>query len=105
MADPARAAHVLAGLSRLGVKLALDDFGAGYSSLAYLTRLPVNEKKIDQSFVMNMAYDHADRVIVRSTIDLAHNLGLSVVAEGVENESTWNDLVAYGCDVAQGGYY
>jgi diguanylate cyclase (GGDEF)-like protein len=104
MADPARAAHVLGGLSRIGVKLALDDFGAGYSSLAYLTRLPVDEIKIDKSFVMNMAHDDADRVIVRSTIDLAHNLGLSVVAEGVEDESTWNDLLKFGCDVAQGFY-
>jgi diguanylate cyclase (GGDEF)-like protein len=102
MADPARAAHVLTQLSSIGVKLALDDFGVGYSSLSYLTRLPVNEIKIDKSFVMNMSHDDNDRVIVRSTIELAHNLGLTVVAEGVEDEPTWRDLLHFGCDVAQG---
>jgi diguanylate cyclase (GGDEF)-like protein len=102
MADPFRARQVLMQLHEMGVRLAIDDFGTGYSSLSYLRRLPVQEIKIDKSFVMNMADDENDAVIVRSTIDLARNLGLEVVAEGVENARTWNDLEAFGCDVAQG---
>ncbi len=102
MADPFRARLVLTRLSEMGVRLSIDDFGTGYSSLGYLRRLPVGEIKIDKSFVMNMHADENDAVIVRSTIDLGRNLGLEVVAEGVESAAIWQDLVAYGCDVAQG---
>jgi diguanylate cyclase (GGDEF)-like protein len=104
MADPMRAMAVLARLSELGVGLSLDDFGVGYSSLAYLKRLPVTEIKIDKSFVMNISHDESDAMIVRSTIGLARSLGMRVVAEGVETEATWTRLVSLGCDVAQGFY-
>ena len=89
-------------LDGLGVRLAIDDFGTGYSSLAYLKTLPVDELKIERSFVMGMAEDKDDRVIVRSTIELAHNLGLQVVAEGVENEEALAQLRELGCDFVQG---
>ena len=104
MADPMRAMAVLGRLSEQGIELSLDDFGVGYSSLAYLKRLPVNEIKIDKSFVMNISRDESDAMIVRSTIGLARSLGMRVVAEGVECEETWARLVALGCDVAQGHY-
>ena len=104
LADPFRTKVVLDKLSAMGVRLSIDDFGTGYSSLAYLKRLPVNEIKIDRSFVMNMNEDEDDAVIVRSTIDLGRNLGLEVVAEGVENEEIWNELSSLGCHVAQGYY-
>jgi diguanylate cyclase (GGDEF)-like protein len=104
MADPFRAMAVLRKLGDMGVRLAIDDFGTGYSSLAYLKRLSVNEIKIDRSFVMNMIKDENDAVIVRSTIDLGRNLGLKVVAEGVETEEIWSALHALGCDIAQGYY-
>ena len=84
------------------MSLSIDDFGTGYSSLSYLRRLPVGELKIDQSFVANVLIDEQDEVIVRSTIDLGHNLGLVVVAEGVENNEVLERLRALGCDVAQG---
>jgi EAL domain-containing protein (putative c-di-GMP-specific phosphodiesterase class I) len=86
----------------MGIELALDDFGTGYSSLAHLKRLPVHELKIDKSFVMNMTRDESDAVIVQSTIDLARNLRLRTVAEGVEDEDSWFHLSRLGCDVAQG---
>jgi diguanylate cyclase (GGDEF)-like protein len=104
MADPARALEVLLRLSDMGVRLAIDDFGTGYSSLTYLKRLPVDELKIDRSFVANMANDEDDAMIVRSTIDLGRNLGMQIVAEGVEDEEAWNRLAALGCDFAQGYY-
>ncbi len=102
MDDPQRAEATLNRLSERGFKLSIDDFGTGYSSLAYLKRLPVNELKIDKSFVMGMENDESDAKIVRSTIDLAHNLGLSVVAEGVENQAILDKLVELQCDEAQG---
>jgi EAL domain-containing protein (putative c-di-GMP-specific phosphodiesterase class I) len=102
MDDPARAQLTLQHLHEMGVRLAIDDFGTGYSSLAYLKRLPVDELKIDKSFVMQMDRDSDDAKIVRSTVDLAHNLGLSVVAEGVETPSHWRVLRGLGCDYAQG---
>ncbi|MBA3589915.1 EAL domain-containing protein [Methylibium sp.] len=102
MDDPQRALQTLERLHALGFKLSIDDFGTGYSSLAYLKRLPVDELKIDKSFVLNMESDLDDAKIVRSVIDLAHNLGLSVVAEGVETAKAWKMLQALGCDEAQG---
>jgi diguanylate cyclase (GGDEF)-like protein len=102
MNEPQRALATLDRLSAMGFKLSIDDFGTGYSSLAYLKRLPVNELKIDQSFVRNMQTDADDATIVRSTIDLAHNLGITVVAEGVENGQVWNMLRDLDCDHAQG---
>ena len=89
----------------MGERVSIDDFGTGYSSLAYLQHLPVDEIKIDQSFVTNLASVPGDAVIVRSTIDLAHNLGLTVVAEGVEDEIALDMLVEYGCDSAQGYFF
>ena len=100
--DPGHAVENLKRLSALGCKLSIDDYGTGYSSLAYLRRLPLHELKIDKSFVMSMVRDASDTVIVRSTIDLAHNMGLVVVAEGVEDEATLERLKALGCDMAQG---
>jgi diguanylate cyclase (GGDEF)-like protein len=102
MDDPQRALATLNKLSGLGFKLSIDDFGTGYSSLAYLKRLPVDELKIDKSFVMSMVEDLDDAKIVRSTIDLAHNLGLTVVAEGVETAKVWDALRDLECDEAQG---
>jgi diguanylate cyclase (GGDEF)-like protein len=105
MADPARSMEVLTDLNGMGVRLSIDDFGTGYSSLAYLKRLPVHEIKIDKSFILNMTVDDNDAVIARSTIDLGRNLGLRVVAEGVETAEVWDKLAAMGCDVAQGYYF
>jgi diguanylate cyclase (GGDEF)-like protein len=102
MDDPERAEATLNRLSQRGYKLSIDDFGTGYSSLAYLRRLPVQELKIDKSFVMGMEREEGDAKIVRSTIDLAHNLGLSVVAEGVENAAIQRRLADQGCDEVQG---
>lgn len=100
--DPARALTNLLRLRELGTHLSIDDYGTGYSSLAYLKRLPVEELKIDRSFIMNMETDHSDAMIVRSTIDLAHNMGLRVIAEGVESGSIFSLLQKLGCDMAQG---
>ncbi|OJU07530.1 MAG: GGDEF domain-containing protein [Acidovorax sp. 65-7] len=102
MDDPQRAEAMLNRLSEQGFKLSIDDFGTGYSSLAYLKRLPVDELKIDKSFVMGMETGEDDAMIVRSTIDLAHNLGLTVVAEGVETAAIQDRLRALACDEAQG---
>ncbi|HEY0453762.1 sensor domain-containing phosphodiesterase [Actinophytocola sp.] len=102
MADPARALPVLRALHNLGVVLAVDDFGTGYSSLAYLRQLPVDEVKIDKSFVFGMGSDLGDLAVVRSIVELGHSLGLIVVAEGVEEDAARDQLAAMGCDVAQG---
>jgi diguanylate cyclase (GGDEF)-like protein len=100
--DPEHAIDNLRRLNALGCRIAIDDYGTGYSSLAYLRRLPVHELKIDKSFILGVARDTSDAVIVRSTIDLAHNMGLSVVAEGVEDEATVDRLRGLGCDMVQG---
>jgi diguanylate cyclase (GGDEF)-like protein len=102
LADPFRVRQVLTRFNEMGVGLAIDDFGTGYSSLAYLRRLPVQTIKIDRSFVMQMCEDESDATIVRSTVDLARNLGLNVVAEGVESQEIWDELRAQGCSLAQG---
>jgi diguanylate cyclase (GGDEF)-like protein len=102
MDDPQRAEAMLNRLAQQGFRLSIDDFGTGYSSLAYLRRLPVQELKIDKSFVMGMQTAEGDALIVRSTIDLAHNLGLSVVAEGVESADILERLRSLQCDEAQG---
>ncbi len=104
MLDPARATATLERLSEIGLTLSIDDFGTGYSSLANLKRLPVDMIKIDKSFVLEMATEHSDAAIVRSTIELAHNLGLQVIAEGVEDRQIWEELARLGCDFAQGYY-
>jgi diguanylate cyclase (GGDEF)-like protein/PAS domain S-box-containing protein len=104
MADPGRALDVLNRLSVMGVKLSIDDFGTGYSSLAHLKQMPVDELKIDKEFVMGMLEDESDAVIVRSIIDLAHNIGIKVVAEGVESKALYERLKEMGCDSVQGYY-
>jgi EAL domain-containing protein (putative c-di-GMP-specific phosphodiesterase class I) len=102
MSDPVRATEALNALRGLGVEVSLDDFGTGYSSLSYLKQLPVDELKIDRSFVMSMASDRSDAAIVRSVVDLAHGLGITVVAEGVEDERSLRLLAELGCDLMQG---
>lgn len=102
MEAPERAMPVLRRLHALGVVLAVDDFGTGYSSLAYLRRLPVDEVKIDKSFVLGMGTDLGDMAVVRSIVELGHSLDLGVVAEGVEDDAARDQLVAMGCDIAQG---
>ena len=104
MAEPGRARRMLQALHGMGIHIAIDDFGTGYSSLAYLQQLPVSEIKIDRSFVLGMLENSADNVIVRSTIDLARNLGLHLTAEGVEGHAILEHLRAAGCDSAQGYY-
>ena len=105
MIDAERSLEVLTRLSTLGIRLSVDDFGTGYSSLSYLSRLPVNELKIDKSFVMDMENNNNNLIIVQTTIDLGHNLGLEVVAEGTENASDILRLQQLGCDKAQGYYF
>ncbi|MDA0229150.1 MAG: EAL domain-containing protein [Proteobacteria bacterium] len=105
MIDPEQAMSTIQRLDELGMRLSIDDFGTGYSSLSYLKRLPVDELKIDKTFVMNMTEDKSDEVIVRSTIDLAHNLGLKVVAEGVEEAAHAKRLKELGCELGQGYYF
>ena len=104
MDDPEAALRTLVDLHSMGVRIAIDDFGTGYSSLSYLSRLPVDELKIDRRFVTDMVERKHDAFIVRLTIELGHNLGLEVVAEGVENRRTWDLLGVLGCDTAQGFY-
>ena len=104
MNDPVRAREVLNTLSDMGIELSIDDYGTGFSSLAYLKLLPVKYLKIDKSFVLDMLEDENDAIIVHSTIDLAHNLGLKVIAEGVENKDSFAKLDELGCDFAQGYY-
>ncbi len=105
MSDPERALQVLGELDAMGVTLSIDDFGTGYTSLSQLRRLPVDEIKIDRTFIMNMLRDANDAVIVRSIIDLARNMKMAVVAEGVENRKVQDALTKLGCDVVQGYYY
>jgi diguanylate cyclase (GGDEF)-like protein len=102
MAEPARALQTITGLRVMGIRIAIDDFGTGYSSLAYLKRLPVDELKIDRSFIRDLATDDDDLAIVRSTISLGHDLGLTIVAEGIEDAGTWDLLKRLGCDIVQG---
>src|ERR1700733_9454617 len=105
MSDPDRSLVTLTRLAQLGVGLSVDDYGTGYSSLANLRRLPIDELKIDRSFVSPMLSDESDLIIVRSTINLGHDLGLKVVAEGVEDEATLKRLAGLGCDFAQGYHF
>src|SRR6184192_2160718 len=98
MTDPLRALGSLARLRAIGVEIAIDDFGTGHASLSYLKQMPVEEIKLDRSFISDMRTDRSDYTIVRSTIELAHDLGLRVIAEGVEDQATWNMLVELGCD-------
>ena len=105
MADPKRVAEVLGRLRLLGVRLAVDDYGTGFSSLSHLRRISVDELKIDRSFVLQMRSDEHSAVIVKSTVDMAHGLGLIVTAEGVEDLPTLNALRALGIDRVQGYHY
>jgi diguanylate cyclase (GGDEF)-like protein len=102
MADPERTLNIITRLDETGVQLSIDDFGTGYSSLSYLQKLPVDELKIDKSFVQDMDTSINDSTIVNSIIELAHNLGMKVTAEGVESRRVWDMLKARGCDLAQG---
>jgi diguanylate cyclase (GGDEF)-like protein len=102
MTDPVRATGVLQRLAALGISISIDDFGAGYTSIRQLKDLPICELKIDRSFVTDVATDPSNAVIVRSVIDLGHNLGLSIVAEGVETQQGLDCLGSYGCDIVQG---
>ena len=103
--DPTRAVEILARLHAMGVWISIDDFGTGYSSLANLKQMPVDEIKIDKSFVMSMDKNGDDIAIVRSIIELGHNLGLNVVAEGVESREIYDQLVQLTCDFAQGYHW
>jgi EAL domain-containing protein (putative c-di-GMP-specific phosphodiesterase class I) len=102
MIDPEKALKVVQRIAKMGIHISIDDFGTGYSSLAYLSRLPVRELKIDKSFVRELIARREDAVIVQSTIDLAHNLGMTVVAEGAESRLILERLTELGCDLAQG---
>lgn len=104
MDDTMRTVQVLAELDRLGARISIDDYGTGYSSLSYFRKLPLDDLKIDKSFVIGMGKNHEDATIVRSTIEMGHELGLHVVAEGVEDRETWEKLTLLGCDAAQGYY-
>ena len=102
MHNPDDALRVMGELSAAGIRLSIDDFGTGYSSLSYLKKLPVNEIKIDRSFVMEMAKNNDDQIIVHTTLTMGHNLSLDVVAEGIEDAATLDKLKEMGCDLAQG---
>ncbi|HEY5682273.1 MAG TPA: bifunctional diguanylate cyclase/phosphodiesterase [Sulfuricaulis sp.] len=102
MVDPKSSLETLSRFHDLGLRLSIDDFGTGYSSLAYVKRMPVNELKIDKSFVMNMDKDKGDAMIVRTVIDMAHNFEITVTAEGVESQAILEQLAELGCDCAQG---
>jgi len=102
MEDPGSAQSTLRKLRELGVTTSIDDYGTGYSSLAYIKQLAVNELKIDRTFVSGMEADQSNAAIVRSTIELGHNLGLTVAAEGVETDHELAELRRFGCDLAQG---
>jgi len=102
MTEPGRAQQLLEQLAGLGIRISIDDFGVGYTSLGQLRNLPISELKIDRSFVMTMTEDPSNELIVRSVIDLGHNLGFTLLAEGVENEQIQTALRRLGCDVAQG---
>jgi EAL domain-containing protein (putative c-di-GMP-specific phosphodiesterase class I) len=105
MLDRDRARGILNDLRQFGIQVAIDDFGTGYSSLAYLRELPIDELKLDRSFIAAMGIDARSRAIVQSAIDLAHSLGLRMVAEGVEDEDTAIELSRAGCDDAQGFFF
>jgi EAL domain-containing protein (putative c-di-GMP-specific phosphodiesterase class I) len=103
--DPARALQMLHAIAALGVSLSIDDFGTGYSSLSHLARMPVDEMKIDRSFIQSLESDPEFATVVRSAIDMGHGLGLKVVAEGIETAAAANRLREFGCDIAQGFFY
>lgn len=105
LTDPLRAIDIINDLAELGVQVAVDDFGTGYSSLAYLKSLPIQALKIDKSFVVDLLLDPQDRIIIESTIKMAHNLGLAIIAEGVEDEATLVELMKMNCDAIQGFYF
>ncbi|MDP9223577.1 MAG: EAL domain-containing protein, partial [Actinomycetota bacterium] len=102
MIDPRKSLETMKRLSAMGVRFSIDDFGTGYSSLAYLQKLPVSALKVDKSFVLNMSSSESDSMIVQSTIELGRNLGLMVIAEGVEEKTVWEELDRMNCDFAQG---
>jgi EAL domain-containing protein (putative c-di-GMP-specific phosphodiesterase class I) len=105
MSDPQRVLKTLNQIRQMGVRFAIDDFGTGYSSFAYLAKLPVSCIKIDKSFVQNIETDRDNSVIVKSIVDLGHNLGLKVVAEGVETLTARKMLAAFQCDDGQGYHF
>jgi EAL domain-containing protein (putative c-di-GMP-specific phosphodiesterase class I) len=105
MADPCQAQRLLGALGSLGVQLSIDDFGAGYTSLAQLNTLPVAELKIDKAFVLTLTEDVSNALIVHSIIELGHNLGLTIVAEGVDTAEALELLNGFGCDTVQGYYF
>ena len=105
MAEPVRAQQVLEELAALGTRISIDDFGAGHTSLSQLKRLPVHELKIDRSFVMTMTEDPSNALIVRGVVELGHNLGLTLVTEGVETPQALVALAGFGCDIAQGYHF
>ena len=102
MTNPKKSIDILNQLNELGIEIAVDDFGTGYSSLAYLKQLPLSKLKIDKSFIMDMMKDDNDAMIVRSTIDLAHNLNMKVIAEGIEEIEMLELLTILGCESGQG---
>jgi len=103
--DPARAVQMLDAIAALGVGLSIDDFGTGYSSLSHLARMPVDEMKIDRSFLQSLESDPEFATVVRSAIDMGHGLGLKVVAEGIETQAAADTVREFGCDIAQGFFY